>query len=351
MFRISIKHGKITNRIIKNDCKDVKNYIFCETNNMIEAQEAYDWCSNTCFGKSFKRGNYLIECFNETKVKDGYQTVADAITSRTNIQHKYAGVIENELVWKFFFMEGVLFFNMATNTIGFRMYIDREYDDEFKITARQDVKDFINKVTTEINRLKPKYKFEDKRLLQAIADEITNKTGIAHNFIGYDNESLTWDFAFGTSYMKNNCGKGLYFAINDPEGRELFNISTVDLKRFINNVVSELKKANSNKQHSKTIRNDEIINGLQNAIKSNQEWHCRVYADKCWWADIERHPYGTIRFWVGYEYANGKMNSSLFTITNYNNSLNHSCNFEVKKPVCDKLYRLYKELNNKGLIS
>lgn len=369
MFRICNKRGQFINRTIKNDCKDVKNHIYCETKNEKEAEEAYEWCSNACFGQSFKRDSYTIECFNETKVKDGYQSIADALTARTDVQNMYVGVRDNELIWKFMFMEGVMYFNMASAILGFRMYVDRDSSEEFKLTTKSDVKNFLNKITTEINKLKPKYKFEDKKLLQSIADEITNKTGVTHNFAGYDNGSLTWDFDFGVSYMTNREGKELYFAVNDSEGRELFDILTRNKQEFISSVVKKLKEVcgNKSKINKKTVnkttnkpankvvkqnekfslKNDIIVNNMRKAEQNDQEYHCRIYNDGCWWIDIERHPYGQIRFWVGFEdKRNGATNGSICSINHMGIPV---ADFIMKEPIKKKVISVVEALKKANL--
>jgi hypothetical protein len=63
------------------------------------------------------------------------------------------------------------------------------------------------------------------------------------------------------------------------------------------------------------MTNKKIIDDIKNAISYKIEWHARIYDDGCWWIDIQRHPYGQIRFWVGYEdKRSGNSNGSLYTI-------------------------------------
>lgn len=353
MFRVGTKRGAYVNMVVKNDCKDVYNLILCDTNSEEEAKKAYDFCSNAHFGESFKGNNYAIECFSETDAKNKFQKIVDTIAARTDVETVYIGMRDYSLTWRFLFMEGLFNANLANNIIKYVMYTDREIGDEYHAYTKSEVNNFINKVVNQININKKKYKFEDKKLLQSIADEITNKSGVGHTFIGYDNQSLTWDFDYETSYMKNNEGKGLYFAINDSEGRELFDIKTQNKKEFITKVASKLKQITGNKVKSTTrvnvvMSNQSIVNAMKQAQKAGEEYHTRIYDDGCWWIDIERHPYGQIRFWVGFEdKRNGSTNGSICSINHLGIPV---ADFKVKESVKNKVLSSYKALVKAGLI-
>lgn len=36
----------------------------------------------------------------------------------------------------------------------------------------------------------------------------------------------------------------------------------------------------------------EVVAQIKKAETNRQEWNGRIYEDNCWWADVERHPYG-----------------------------------------------------------
>ena len=225
--------------------------------------------------------------------------------------------------------------------------------------------------------------FDNIKILQKIANEITKQTGIENQFIGEDNESLTWDFATGVSYMKNKGRQGLYFALNDDNGKEICDIQSNDVSEFIRKVVKVIKRREASKQKteqeqhnvgsSKTIKNNlsikkgivngkavkfniaipnkEIIAVIKNANSAKIEWHGRIYDDGCWWIDLEKHPYGQIRFWVGYEdKRSGNGNGSLYSIYRYEGNIRTSCEFKVKKAVSDKIQSIFKALEKEGLV-
>ena len=217
--------------------------------------------------------------------------------------------------------------------------------------------------------------FRDKRKLQVVADEITRQTGIDNEFIGEDNDSLTWDFATGVSYMKNNGGKGLYFALNDDNGVEICDIVETDVKEFIRKTVTVIKRremsknkaiitkgnipdnrntSTAKKEIAKKVRimhNKDIITEIKKAITDRKEWHARIYEDGCWWIDLERHPYGQIRFWVGFEdKRSGNCNGSIYSIYRYEGNLRYSCEFRVKKVITDKIESVFKLLEKEKII-
>ena len=195
--------------------------------------------------------------------------------------------------------------------------------------------------------------------LQKIADAITKATGVKNEYVGYDNESLTWDFACGLSYMKNNMGKGLYFALNESDGKEICTVSDTDTKEFIRKVVTVIKRIQKSRNScvisNKTLRNEDILKGVKSAIASKSEWHCRIYDDGCWWIDIERHPYGHIRFWVGFEdKRNGKCKSSIVTISKLNNNGDLRYNTDgimLKQSVWNKIQSVVKMLLKEKIIN
>lgn len=221
--------------------------------------------------------------------------------------------------------------------------------------------------------------FRNQRKLQVIANEITKQTGIKNEFIGEDNDSLTWDFATGVSYMKNMNGQGLYFALNDDNGKEICTVKDVNGKEFIRKTVTVIKRREASKQKteqeqdnvgsSKIIKNNlsikksgnvvyvtttpnkEIIAAIKNAISAKMEWHGRIYDDGCWWIDLERHPYGQVRFWVGYEdKRSGNGNGSLYNIHRYEGNIRTSCEFTVKKAVANKIESVFKALEKNHIL-
>lgn len=112
---------------------------------------------------------------------------------------------------------------------------------------------------------------------------------------------------------------------------------------------------NTNKKHNKYITsNKEIISKLKNAIdyaklhNMQQPYHLRIYDDGCWYIDLERLIYGTIRIWVGYEdKRSGRCNCSLCTV--YDDE-RYAAEFNLKEPVKKKILSIWKELKNQGIL-
>ena len=156
--------------------------------------------------------------------------------------------------------------------------------------------------------------------------------------------------------MKNKAGNGLYFALNDDNGVEICEVTDNNIEEFIRKTVNVInrRKMSENKQtrnSTSTMANKKIIDDIKNAISYKIEWHARIYDDGCWWIDIERHPYGQIRFWVGYEdKRSGNSNGSLYTIYRLGNELRYSCEFKVKQKVADKIKSVYEALEKESMI-
>lgn len=85
--------------------------------------------------------------------------------------------------------------------------------------------------------------FQYKGVLQKIANRISKETGIRNVYAGYYDDSYTWDFNWGNSYFTNNGGNGLYFALVDPQGKDLCVVLETEEDVFVNKVVTCLKRA------------------------------------------------------------------------------------------------------------
>lgn len=206
--------------------------------------------------------------------------------------------------------------------------------------------------------------FRNQRKLQVIADEITKQTGVANKFIGKNNDSLTWDFALGVSYMKNMNGQSLQFVLNDDSGKEICNVREVNGAEFIRKTVNvikrfqmsrglnaSIKEVNGSKSKGFIMRNSEIVREVTDAKKNKQAWRARIYDDKCWFIDMETNDIGNIRFWVGFEdKRSGVFNQSMFIIYRYNNELACSCEFKVKEVVTNKIKSVYTSLEKANLV-
>lgn len=119
----------------------------------------------------------------------------------------------------------------------------------------------------------------------------------------------------------------------------------------VSNFMFKLTKTSENKNFTKT---KDVINMIKKANESKSEWHGRIYDDGCWWIDIERHPYGQIRFWVGFEdKRSGNSRASLVTLAYLNNQgeLRYCTDgIQMKQVVWSKLQTVAKALIKEGLL-
>lgn len=93
---------------------------------------------------------------------------------------------------------------------------------------------------------------------------------------------------------------------------------------------------------------------IKKANESKSERHGRIY-DGCWWVDIERHPYGQIRFWVGFEdKRSGNSRASLVTLAYLNDQgeLRYCTDgIQIKRVVWDKIQKVAKALIKENLLT
>ena len=89
---------------------------------------------------------------------------------------------------------------------------------------------------------------ELKNSVEAVVKEICSRLGITYNFVGWDNDALTWDIGVGTSWIKFNDNYGYYIVINKEahdthELTEMFSTTNKDKKKFIADSVAGIEKA------------------------------------------------------------------------------------------------------------
>ena len=354
MFRLTYKDSEAIIRKDYTDINTLMDVLVGILNDESEENKAYDWISKASFGQTYDRQSYMIECVDEAKERKMYTDYAQNLSNKINVEHSFVKYNSGRYYWRFWILQGVLIIDATNRKYYFSYYNDDLHCDwEF---SSVDIKEFTKTITEEISKIKKEYKFENKKLLQAIADRITQETGVENKFIGYDNDSLTWDFGYGVSYMKNTQGKKLFFALNESDGREIQTISDTDEVQFILRVVGAIKKVlkqpNGTDRTSRVVPNKEIIYTIKNAISAKQEFHGRIYNDGCWWIDIERHPYGQIRFWVGFEdKRDGNCRSSICSIYRRDNEIITATDgIVLKKSVKDKLISTYKALEKEKIL-
>lgn len=95
------------------------------------------------------------------------------------------------------------------------------------------------KAYNELNQINDK--FNDKKFLQEVANKISKETGISNEYFGILNgHTFDWDFDYMESYMTNCAGNGLFFAIQDNKGYEMWTTSSQNPEKFIKEVSEAL---------------------------------------------------------------------------------------------------------------
>lgn len=95
------------------------------------------------------------------------------------------------------------------------------------------------KAYNELNQINNK--FNDKEFLQEVANKISKETGISNEYFGILNgHTFDLDFDYMESYMTNCAGNGLFFAIQDNKGYEMWTTSSQNPEKFIKEVSEAL---------------------------------------------------------------------------------------------------------------
>lgn len=206
-------------------------------------------------------------------------------------------------------------------------------------------------------------KYIENSVLKPIKDRIYD---ISFEFIGWDNDAMTWDIDLKTnikdvSYIKFHDNYGYYLCINvdeDGEGyKELASVTDKNKAKFIERATNVIVKAKSiiKEPESKNFtKTKDVVNMIKKANELKSEWHGRIYNDGCWWVDIERHPYGQIRFWVGFEdKRNGNSRASIVTLAylNKQGELRYCTDgIQIKPVVWKKIQSVAKALIKEGIL-
>ena len=113
-------------------------------------------------------------------------------------------------------------------------------------------------------------------------------------------------------------------------------------------------KITETSENIKSTKIKDVVANIKRAKSMNSEWHGHIYNDGCWWADVERHPYGQIRFWVGFEdKRNGNSRASLVTLAYLNNNgdLRYCTDgIQLKPVVWRKIQSTAKALIKEGIL-
>lgn len=290
---------------------------------------------------------------DKEKLKQKIDKIVESIAKDSTMYISYWGEDDNRFIYDIAIGRSSITFNYKTGE--FTVYMcHSNYDEMYKPYKTKEVKEFASNAHNLIYKAIKEYKYDNRFFLERIAEEIEKRTGIGWNYIGEDNNSLTIDFGYNISYMKNLGGKGLQFTLDLGDDKGVKVIVENDERLFVNKVVSEIKKvtcknSKDNTKFTNTTPNKEVVNKVSELIKNKKSGTIRLYEDNCWWADVEYFENGKCRFWVGFEdKRTGNTGGSLFTISDLLNK-RYSCEFKVKENVKNKVFSVCTALYKAGL--
>ena len=287
-------------------------------------------------------------------IKTKIDKIVSSISKDSGAYMQYWGEDENKFIYDISIGRSSITFNYKTGE--FTIYMcHSNYDEMYKPYKSKDAKEFIVEAKKLIENAIKEYKYDNRFYLEDIANKIEKATGMSWNYIGEDNNSLTLDFDYNISYMKNLGGKGLQFTLAiDKEAKNVINIVENDETKFVKRVIAEYKKATTKnmmntEKNTKSTPNKEIIARAKELIKNKQNGTIRIYEDNCWWSDVEYFSNGMCRFWVGFEdKRTGQTGGSLFSIYDLLNK-RYACEFKVKEVVKNKVFSTCTALYKAGL--
>ena len=81
-----------------------------------------------------------------------------------------------------------------------------------------------------------------KKFMNNVLSRIETFTGVGYAFNMKDEDTLVYDLDLGNSYITNNGGKGLFFALVNLNGNTCCEISNQDADCFVTSVVNIIIK-------------------------------------------------------------------------------------------------------------
>lgn len=131
------------------------------------------------------------------------------------------------------------------------------------------------------------------------------------------------------------------------------NIKANDSKSYKFNALLVIIARTVDKKSNNTIMTqNEIMDLIKRSKESSKELHITIYNDGVWKINLEKQPYGLVRFWVSREDKQGNYNCSLFTPYEIlpDGSMRYGADFKIKKAVVDKIASTYKALIKSKLL-
>ena len=362
MFRVDYS-GTNEKPGIYTDIKDVGDMLISVFNNKKVEQSVINWCSKANFGDSttfgYNNRKIRISCiYNEGFIKPLSRndarnlverflkgTFVDIISERTNR--------DGEFIFDIGFGNSEISFSNPTKHI----WINMNHSDGNAVDAGivcRSIEEFLNIGKGYFTSNLARYPFEIHNNIITVANKITDLTGIKHNDLQFDDDDLMIEFVheYMLLRLRNNCGRAFNFSIcNNMTGEFIWEYTSKYTVDFVKNVAKEIKKYNiTNKTSSRTVPNREIIQSIMKAAKEGKSYTATILKNDIWELNIERHPYGMIRFWVSREDKAGNYQSSLCTPYMYNGEVNYSAEFKICTTVANKLKTTYKTLWKAGLV-
>ena len=102
-----------------------------------------------------------------------------------------------------------------------------------------------------------------KKFMNEIASAIKRETGVRVDFSTKDGDTLVYDVFIGSSYLTNNGGTSLFFALVDNNSRTLQEVTSCNARQFIKQVSYVISTCN-----------------LPRMDKPNYELKAQFYAEK-----------------------------------------------------------------------
>ena len=243
MFRITYTNYGDTATEISDDIRTMQDILINIVDDEAVETEAITWASNASFGDIYKNKKKAlkIECYSEKELQKEIETFINSLCSKAGVGVKCIRCTDKEFIYRLELGTSLVIYDVKTDEFEIKS-LGSDGRELYPSFTSSDKKQFTEIFLRNTMLIKKRHEYENVMVLKGIANKLTKELGIRNHYIGEDNGSLTFDFNYGVSYMNNNGGKGLFFAINDRLGKEICTISSPGTDDFISKVIKAFKR-------------------------------------------------------------------------------------------------------------
>lgn len=280
MFRITYTESGDIFSEISDDIRTMHDILINIVNDEVVETEAITWASNASFGDIYKNKKKAlkIECYSEKELQKEVEKFVNSLCNKAGVGVKCIRCTDKDYIYRLELGTSLVVYDVKTGKFEIQS-LGSDGRELYPAFSSSDKKQFTDTFLRNTMLIKKRHEYENVMVLRGIANRLTKELGIRNNYIGEDNGSLTFDFNYGVSYMTNNGGKGLFFAINDRLGKEICTISSPGTDDFINKVIVAFKRI----KDSEKIIEKAIKDCMNDLMQKDVIIRFMIETPKCKW--------------------------------------------------------------------